>query len=65
MATQNNYDQYHFGDFIISMLTNLETPHVPSYLDDVSLMRENASIYKTPYVTHIIHSRESSNRVLL
>lgn len=54
--------QYNFGDFIDSMLTNLNTAPVPSYLNDQwCLMLNNLSIHKTIYVTDIIHGWDSNN----
>lgn len=62
LVTQDNCDQYNFGDFIDAMLTNLETSPSPSHLDDQRcLMWDNLSVHKTPYVTNVIHGRESNN----
>ena len=54
-----------YGNSIIdTMLTNLETSPVPSYLDDQRcLMWDNLSVHKTAYVANIIHGRDSNNHL--
>ena len=61
VVMQDNCDQSNFGDFIDSMLSNLETSPVPSHLNNEScLMWDNLSVHNTPYMTHIIHGCESN-----
>ena len=60
--SQVNCDQYVFGDFIDSMLTDIEQNPVPGNYDDRRIiMWDNLSCHKTPYVSQIIYGRVSNN----
>ena len=66
MVVQDNYNKYNFGDFVDTLLINLENYPIPSHLDDeFSFMMGNIYVHNTPYAMHIIHGRESNNLFLL
>ena len=60
--SQGNCDQYMFGDFIDSILTQFETTPAPGDVDDERcFLWDNLALHKTAYVTNIIHGRPTNN----
>ena len=53
--TQNNCDQYMFGDFIDFILSSIENSPVPGNVDDKRcIIWDNLSLHKTAHVTNRI-----------
>ena len=60
--TTENVDQFIFGEFIDSILNDIENHPVPDgYDDERCIMWDNLSLHKTAYVTNIIRDRHSPN----
>ena len=63
--SQNNCDQYMFGDFINSILSSIENAPAPGDVDDERcILWDNLSLHKTPYVTNKIFGRPTNNRFI-
>ena len=61
-VTQINCDQFVFGDFIDTMLIDIEQHPVPEgYDNERCIIWDNLAAHKTPYVTTIIRDRPSNN----
>ena len=60
--TQDNVDNYVFGDFIDEILTSIENHPVRNgYDQDRCILWDNLSLHKTPHVTNVIRGRDSQN----
>ena len=61
-VSQVNCDQFVFGDFVNTMLTDIEQHPVPEGHDNHRcIIWDNLAAHKTPYVTTIIRDRPSNN----
>ena len=61
-VSQNNCNQYMFGDFIDLILSSIESASVPGDVDDKRcIIWDNLSLHKTAYVTNNIFGRPSLN----
>ena len=60
--SQNNCDQYMFGDFIDSILSSIELAPAPGDVGDKQcIIWDNLSLHKTAYVTNKIFGQPSHN----
>ena len=60
--TQDNVDNYVFGNFIDEILTSIENhPAGNGYDEERGILWDNLSLHKTPHVTNVIRGRESPN----
>ena len=64
--SQDNTDQFIFGEYTHQLLTNIETHPVPGgYDDERCLFWDNLSIHKAAYVTTIIRYHPSPKKYIL
>ena len=64
-VSQNNCDQYIFGEFIDSILRSIEDAPAPDDVaDERCILWDNISLQKTIYVTHNIYGRPTKNRFI-
>ena len=62
MISTNNIDQFIFGEFINSILSNIENHPAPNNVDNERiLLWDNLSLHKTAYVCNMITNRESDH----
>ena len=62
-VSQNNCDQYIFGDFIDSILRSIEDDPASGDVDDeCCILWDNINLHKKAYVTHLIYDCPTNNR---
>ena len=63
MITEENCDQYVFGNFINTILHSIESYPAPENVDqDRVLLWDNLSLHKIPYVMNLIYNRETNDK---
>ena len=62
MVHERSINQFIFGDFVNSILTDLENHPVPDGFDNNRcIIWDNLNVHKTEYVTHLIRDRPTQN----
>ena len=63
MITEENCDQYVFGNFINTVLHNTESRSTPDNVgQDRVLLWDNLSLHKTLYAMNLIYNRDTNNK---
>ena len=64
--TQENVDQFTFGEFIYSISNNIENLPVPDGYDNKRcIMWDNLSLHKTVHVTNIMNHHSTPNNFFI